>query len=154
MKYVAYGSNMNLKQMEHRCSKSTVIGNGKLIGYKLVFNVHADILYTGNKKDFVPVVIWEINDDDWEMLDIYEGFPTYYTKEIVSVITDDGMDNKIVNAIVYVMTDGEKGFEMPYDGYFYTIVNGYNNNGLNLKPLYDALDYTDEMMMKGSDING
>lgn len=35
--YGAYGSNMNLEQMSHRCPKAKVVGNGTLEDYKLTF---------------------------------------------------------------------------------------------------------------------
>lgn len=63
MLYCAYGSNMSLDQMAYRCPKSKVVGNGKLYGWKLVFNVHADIIKADNDS-VVPVVVWNIDDDD------------------------------------------------------------------------------------------
>ena len=92
MLYVAYGSNMNLKQMAYRCPNSKIVGNGKLNGWKLIFNIHADVV-KGNKHDNVPVVVWDIAYEDWWMLDRYEGYPSYYVKEIVNVILEDGKPN-------------------------------------------------------------
>ena len=89
--YVAYGSNMNLEQMKYRCPRSKRIGLGKLVGYKLVFNVHADVIKTENMEDEVPVVLWNIHDDDWKSLDRYEGYPNYYIREKVLVMTDSGV---------------------------------------------------------------
>ena len=139
MLYIAYGSNMNLNQMDYRCPHSNVIGNGKLIGWKLVFNIHADVIETKNMNDEVPVVLWDINDNDWSMLDRYEGYPNYYVKRIVDVVTDDG---KIVEAVVYVMADNRKGICPPDEYYFNTILTGYNDNNIGTDPLYDALDYS------------
>ena len=62
--YVAYGSNMNLGQMSYRCPCSKRIGVGKIKGWKLIFNVHADVIKTNNEDDAVPVVIWDIADED------------------------------------------------------------------------------------------
>lgn len=45
MLYISYGSNMNIEQMSRRCPHTKVVGNGKLYGWKLVFNCHADIIY-------------------------------------------------------------------------------------------------------------
>ena len=81
MYYAAYGSNINLKQMNYRCPNSKIVGTGYLMGWKLYFNIYASVEYTGNKKDVVPVLIWEIADEDWEILDRYEGYPKYYTLE-------------------------------------------------------------------------
>jgi len=139
MLYVAYGSNMNLRQMKHRCPNSKVVCNGELRGWKLVFNVHADIIYTDNEHDKVPVVVWDIADEDWGMLDMYEGYPSYYVKEYVIV----ALDNKTeVEAIVYVMADRRKGICPPSKSYFDCIFDGCKDNGIDVEYLWDALDYS------------
>ena len=139
MMYVAYGSNMNLNQMNYRCPNSKVICNGKIKGWKLVFNVHADVIETNNVNDEVPVVLWDIHDNDWHMLDGYEGYPNYYIKKVVDVVTDDG---QAIKAIVYVMTNNRKGICPPNEYYFNTILTGYHDNNIGTEPLYEALDYS------------
>lgn len=139
MLYIAYGSNMNLKQMAYRCPNSYVVGNGKLKGYRLVFNVHADIIKTDNENDFVPVVVWNISDSDWARLDMYEGYPSYYVKETVNVILDNG---KIEKAIVYVMAENRKGICPPAQSYFDGIYKGYIENGIDVEYLYEALEHS------------
>lgn len=139
MLYVAYGSNMNLEQMDYRCPNSYVVGNGKLKGWKLVFNVHADVIETNRENDFVPVVVWNIADADWKRLDLYEGYPSYYIKETVNVILDNG---KIEKAIVYVMADNRKGICRPTKDYFECIETGYIENKIDVDYLYKALAYS------------
>lgn len=139
MLYISYGSNMNLSQMDYRCPNSKVVCNGKLKGWRLVFNVHADIIKTDDENDFVPVVVWNIDSKDWENLDMYEGYPSYYIKETVNVILDNGKTEK---AIVYVMADNRKGFFRPTKSYFEGIEAGYIENGIDVKYLYDALSYS------------
>lgn len=137
MYYISYGSNMNLQQMSYRCPNTKVYGNGKIFGWKLVFNFHADIIETKNKKDFVPVVVWKLEDDrDLMSLDRYEGYPKYYTKIIIPVTMDSG---ETVRAMVYVMADDRKGIYPPTVDYFNCIKEGYMDNGINTKPLYDAV---------------
>ena len=137
MLYVAYGSNMNLAQMAHRCPHSKVVCNGKLYGWKLVFNYHADVIQTDDENNFVPVVAWDIADDDWDMLDMYEGYPYYYIKESVNVILDNG---ETAEAVVYVMAEDRKGVSSPSRGYFEGIETGYMENGIDVEPLYQALE--------------
>lgn len=139
MLYVAYGSNMNLEQMAYRCPNSYVVGNGKLKGWKLVFNVHADVVKTNNENDFVPVVVWNIAGDDWHRLDMYEGYPSYYVKETVNVILENG---KVKKSIVYVMADNRKGICPPEFTYFDCIREGYIENKINVEYLYKALEYS------------
>ena len=139
MLYIAYGSNMSKEQMAYRCPNSKIVCNGKLYQYRLVFNIHADIIKTNNKNDIVPVVVWNIADEDWHMLDMYEGYPSYYVKETVNVILDDDKEER---AIVYVMAKNRKGICPPTSGYFNGIVKGYIDNGINTDYLFDALDYS------------
>ena len=138
MFYIAYGSNMNLQQMDYRCPNSKRICNGELHGWKLVFNCHADVI-KGEKNDVVTAVVWNIADEDWKMLDRYEGYPSYYVKEIVNVILENGKKEK---AIVYVMADNRKGICPPASSYFNCIFNGYVDNGIDVNYLFDALDYS------------
>ena len=141
--YISYGSNMNIPQMAYRCPHSRIYGNGTLQGWKLVFNYHADIIETGEIDDVVPVVVWKItNKQDLANLDIYEGYPQYYIKRYIKVEMDDG---EIVDAMVYVMADSRKGVYPPSRSYFQTILEGYEDNNINVKPLYIALAYSSNM---------
>lgn len=147
MLYVAYGSNMNLEQMAFRCPNSKVVCNGKLKGYKLVFNVHADVIKTNKEHDEVPVVVWNIADEDWYKLDMYEGYPTYYGREIIDVVLDGGKTKK---AMVYIMAKNRKGICPPQKNYFDCILKGYNDNGIDAECLYKALEHSYENeMVKG-----
>ena len=55
MLYCAYGSNCSLRQMDYRCPNSYVVCNGKLRGYKLVFNFHADVIKTDDDNFHSPI---------------------------------------------------------------------------------------------------
>lgn len=136
MLYVAYGSNMNLSQMEHRCPKSKVVGNAILKNYKLVFNYHADVKEF--KGEDVPVVLWDIADTDWKMLDMYEGYPKYYDKRIVTV----EKDGERIDAVVYEMTKYFKREECPPDyNYFKVIYDGYVENGIDTACLENSIKH-------------
>ncbi len=138
MIYAAYGSNTNLEQMEHRCPNSFLIGTGKIKGWRLYFNVHADIM-EGSKGDFVPCAIWNISKTDIDNLDRYEGTPRYYITKHLPVEMDSG---EMVDALVYVMSKNVKGIYPPYKPYFEGCEIGYIENGLDTNILYEALDYT------------
>lgn len=137
MRYIAYGSNMNLGQMAYRCPKSKVVGKGLLYGWKLVFNTHADIIPTGSNEDTVPVVVWDVAVEDWSSLDFYEGFPKYYVKEEIETMFENGHSEK---CIAYVMAQDRKGYMPPYQNYFDVILEGCKANGIDVNYLYDALD--------------
>lgn len=141
MLYTSYGSNMNKEQMKHRCPFTKPYGTGKLYGWKLVFNLHADIIETGNKDDFVPVVVWNLeNKTDKEMLDGYEGYPSYYIKRNVNVVMDGTGEE--VKTMVYVMSKRNRkarGGKLPSSSYFYGIVEGYDDFGIDNTPLINSL---------------
>ncbi len=138
MYYISYGSNMNLTQMAWRCPNTKVVGNGKAYGYKLTFNYHADII-KDSKTSFVPVVVWKITDEkDLAMLDRYEGYPNYYVKKNITVVMDSG---EKIRGMVYVMAAERRGIFPPSAEYLKTIIEGYEDNGINNKPLYEAVKY-------------
>ena len=84
--YLAYGSNLNRKQMQMRCPGAKVVGTALLEGYELLFKGSKTGFYLTiePKADgVVPVAVWEVTADHEKMLDRYEGCPVcYYKKEI------------------------------------------------------------------------
>lgn len=137
MLYIAYGSNMNIDQMAYRCPGSKVVCKGMLYGWKLVFNVHADIIPTSNDEDTVPVLVWKIAPEDWKRLDMYEGYPKYYVKQEIETWLETGVMEKCV---AYVMADNRKGYQPPNHSYFEIIIQGCEENGIDVDYLYRALD--------------
>ncbi len=100
MKYIAYGSNMSREQMAHRCPGAKLIGTGFLRGYQLEFNRHATVIKTKNKKDAVPVAIWEITPEHERKLDLYESCPIYYGKSECKVTISNGSQ---IKGLIYIM---------------------------------------------------
>lgn len=132
--YIAYGSNLNLRQMARRCPTAKPIDTGMLKDYQLTFWGVATI-----EKEIgaeTPVGIWEITPSDEIALDRYEGYPHLYSKETVTVTTKKGD----VDAMVYVMNEGQP--MMPNQSYYGTIEEGYMDVGLDLTYLHEALENT------------
>ncbi|MBQ8303311.1 MAG: gamma-glutamylcyclotransferase [Clostridia bacterium] len=145
--YVAYGSNINRSQMAYRCPGASYYATGVIKDYELQFkgypnNSHATIEKVCGAS--VPVVVWNITETDEKYLDIYEGYPTYYQKEMVSVTLDDG---SVVEAMVYVM-DKSQSFGMPDKIYLRTIDQGYKDFGLDLDVLYSAVSIDTDTQQK------
>jgi len=69
--YIAYGSNLNLEQMAHRCPTAEVVGKSILRGWALRFRSVATVERCPGKN--VPVLVWKIKPEDEAALDIYEG---------------------------------------------------------------------------------
>lgn len=134
--YAAYGTNMNLKEMELRCPTAKMVGVGKIIGSQLQFNVYANIV-KGNKNNVVPVVVWEIDSKCEDSLDNYEGVPYLYHKDYINVIIND----EEIISMVYVINDDVKP-QLPTSKYFHRVKKGYIDHGLDMKYLYNAVMLT------------
>ena len=136
--YLAYGSNMNQTQMAFRCPTAEVVGTSELKGYELLFRGgRRGAVATVEPKEggTVPVLLWKIRKADEEALDRYEGYPRLYGKEMLQV----ELDGKEVSAMGYIMTPGHE-LGVPSEGYADIIWEGYEQCGLDTKPLADAIN--------------
>ena len=130
MKYIAYGSNMVKEQMAHRCPDAKLIGAGYIEGYQLEFFLHATVERSqikGSRNSSptrVPVAVWEISKADEQQLDLYEGYPIYYTKTKIPVRMADGSE---IKGMVYLMKHIRTA--PPIAGYYNGIVDAYHELG-------------------------
>lgn len=131
MIYLAYGSNMHIGHMKHRCPTGKLLGTSTLMGYRLVFNNVATVVPDPDR--CVPVVLWNIQPADEKNLDRYEGYPRLYRKETVQV----ELNGETVDAMVYIMNSD--GVRAPGRFYYDVISEGYEANGLDTAPLEQAL---------------
>ncbi len=130
--YVAYGSNLYLPDMQNRCPTADIAGTAVLKDYELRFR---DGLATVEPKPGaeVPVLVWDIQPKDEKHLDAYEGWPTLYRKETVTV----EMDGQPTEAMVYIMNDGHR-LSPPSKHYYETIHDGYISAGFDESILQNA----------------
>ena len=139
--YVAYGSNLHLDQMRHRCPDAKVYGSGVIKNHELTFwgnwsrNGVATVI--PNSGTDVPVGIWEISAADEKNLDVYEGWPHLYRKEDIEVVMSDG---SVLTGMVYIMNESGMRPCYPSDYYFHTIATGYKSFGFDLDILKAARD--------------
>ena len=138
--YLAYGSNLNKEQMMFRCPDSEPVCSFILLNYEPVFRRG---YLTIEPKDGAkaPCGVWKISDQDEKSLDRYEGFPKFYRKELISVLVPDPeeLTGKMVTAMAYIMQPGHP-LQIPSDRYFYTVMRGYTDFGLDKKPLIAAYE--------------
>lgn len=78
--YFAYGSNMSSARLRSRLPQALKIGTAELIGYELIFNkvgqdgsAKANARRTGNERDVIWGVIYELPEDGLAKLDEIEG---------------------------------------------------------------------------------
>ncbi len=111
--YIAYGSNMNVEQMRHRCPRAVVVGTSTVKDYELLFRggKHGAVATIEPREgESVPVVIWSITPTDERSLDIYEGYPRLYEKENFVV----ELNGEEITAMAYIYKNEEINFKSPY----------------------------------------
>ncbi len=139
--YVAYGSNLCKAQMRRRCPNSRPLGKFMLTASRLVFRGVADLEYAPGQQ--TPCGLYLINRDDERSLDRYEGVDAgvYYKTEEIE-LSYLGERRK---ALVYLMHSD--GIYPPSQTYVDTIRRGYENFGLDMSYLDDAVarSFSDKM---------
>ncbi len=135
--YVAYGSNLNFEQMKYHCPTAKLYGIGTVYGYELQFKGHSEGAFAtiAPKEDAsVPVAVWEIKPQDERSLDRYEGYPSHYFKQNVSV----QLHGEEVSAMVYIM-NLKMNFGLPSPHYYRTVHQGYVDCGMDTNVLDAAV---------------
>lgn len=138
--YFAYGSNINLEQMEHRCPDAQLIGPVTLENYELQFRGHGFATVAPKESGVVHGLMWKLPPTSEQTLDRYEGYPRHYTKEQVSVRTTDGA---AVSVMAYIMAEPmcrQPALPSPY--YYRAIQQGFEANGLPVESLEEAWNRT------------
>jgi gamma-glutamylcyclotransferase (GGCT)/AIG2-like uncharacterized protein YtfP len=135
--YLAYGSNLNVRQMQMRCPDAKPMGNTALADYQLLFagtSGSAVATIVPKAGSSVPAALWLISAEDEKSLDRYEGFPHFYRKEKVKV----HFGKRKLSVMVYVMNEGYS-LGSPSTYYFRTILDGYRDFELDPSALNKAL---------------
>ena len=142
--YLAYGSNLNVRQMKLRCPTARVVGIAEIKDYELLFKGSKTGSYlTIEPKEggIVPVAVWEVQTMDEASLNRYEGFPKFYYKKDME-IRYKGIRtgrHRTVTAFVYIMHE-DREIGIPSNRYISTCIEGYNDFEFNLNILFDAVD--------------
>jgi gamma-glutamylcyclotransferase (GGCT)/AIG2-like uncharacterized protein YtfP len=119
--------------MARRCPQAVSLGAAVLPGFRFEFKQFATVV-PDYQTDSVGVV-WEITEDCEDALDILEGFPKYYTKQMVTVLID-GVPH---TAMTYLMYPNEV-LNLPSNSYYNLVADGYEDHGISLDQLDNAID--------------
>jgi len=142
MYYIAYGSNLNMEQMDFRCPTAVPVGSGSIRGYQLNFRgskTGSYLTIDPCEGGEVPVGIWKIENEDLDSLDQYEGYPRFYDRKVIEVDCT-GFKTKRkrkVKAYVYIMT-GNRPIGVPSTRYLNTCFVGCCEFGLDTFPITEA----------------
>ena len=141
--YLAYGSNLNIRQMALRCPTAKPVGTAVIEDYELLFKGSKTGSYLTIEPKAgaeVPVAVWSVELADEERLDVYEGFPTFYYKtELELSVRYFSGKNVVRKAFVYIMHE-ERPLGLPSGSYVRTCLEGYSNFGFDESILFKALN--------------
>lgn len=142
--YIAYGSNLNLRQMRDRCPDARLIGTSRLDGWTLHFRKSVTGYYLNiepEKGGAVPVAVWEITKADEARLDRCEGFPKIYDKREMTLDIKGIRTGRVRRrkAFAYIMREGRPLGE-PARWYVLTCLEGYHAFDFDINILADAYD--------------
>lgn len=152
-RYLAYGSNLSQEQMSRRCPMARVIGKAQIPNHELVFKGSLTGSYATiepKEGSYVPVLVWEIHQSDERNLDVYEGFPTFYHKNLYTVDIQNmsGKELGTYTCMAYVM-DESRPYGVPTSRYFEVIATNYLTYGFDLNILEEALDKSLSLVERG-----
>lgn len=128
--YIAYGSNLNVRQMRMRCPNATILGTANLNGWELLFKGSMTGFYLTIEEcagGTVPVAVWEVTPSDETALDRYEGFPNFYYKKDIR-LQYKGIctgRRRTVTAFAYIMHE-DRPIGIPSDAYLRICMEGYD----------------------------
>lgn len=141
--YLAYGSNLNVRQMAWRCPTAKAVGTAIIKDYELLFKGSKTGAYLTIEPKVgaeVPVVVWAVEPSDELNLDRYEGYPTFYYKtELELPVRYFSGKTAARKAFVYIMHE-ERPLGLPSGSYVRTCLDGYRNFGFDESVLLTALE--------------
>jgi gamma-glutamylcyclotransferase (GGCT)/AIG2-like uncharacterized protein YtfP len=130
--YFAYGMNTNLGSMRQRTPTSVSMGRAELKDFEFRFAYHADVVPSPGRT--VDGVLWSVDADGLQSLDLLEGYPTYYDRIQVTV----SCQQKEYTAWVYVMTPGQE-LDLPSERYRDLLMEGYTQHGIPINQILEGI---------------
>lgn len=144
--YLAYGSNLNLRQMRGRCPGAKLVGYAYLADYRLIFRgSDSSGYYLSIEPAYgrvVPCGVFTITPGDEQKLDLYEVFPQFYCKKEIPAFLNslDGNSRTVSAMFYYLPKSSPVGF--PATHYVQTCKEGYRDCGFDEEILRTAITDT------------
>ena len=110
--YFAYGSNLDVEQMPHRCAEAVgVVTPGCLRGYALAFTTYvsswgggvADVVVAPHQE--VWGLVYDVSHEGLTRLDVYEEYPHLYTRFQGAIDTVQGV---LTDVWIYTVVDKQE----------------------------------------------
>ena len=120
-----------------------IMGDIPLVGPAVLQNFRFELVQYAN---LVPEAgsrvhgsLWQVNDQIISELDQIEGYPNFYDRKTVPVVSN----GKRYVAEVYIMTPESREWlegTYPGKGYVRKLINGYRHAGLPIEQIYQGLE--------------
>lgn len=151
--YLAYGSNLNIRQMMMRCPGAELVGTTEIPGYELLFKGSLSGAYlTIEPKEgaSVPAAVWATTAADEAALDRYEGCPSFYYKAaaVLPVKRLTSEETSELEVYVYIMHE-ERKIGIPSRAYVRTCLEGYDDFGFEPAVLVEAVKRSRRLYHEG-----
>ena len=132
MYYFAYGTNMNHKEMTHRCPTAKFIKRAALKDYRFQYEENSQ-RNKGSAENIIESAgdvvwggLWDIHNSDLERLDRFEGYDDKISERKDVIVIDN--DGEGYDAIVYYKKVGKK--KKPGLEYENSVIQGAKDCGL------------------------
>lgn len=132
MLYAAYGQLLNRSMRDGVFPSMRLVATGRINGYRLIFKTHEDI--EPDDCSSVPVLVFEVDDDDVKRLDKLYKRGEYYDVALVNVSVAASVNGYIsdISAFTYVMLPKYNSYQRPDDWYIDIIRIGYEESGFDV----------------------
>lgn len=127
--YFAYGSNLSIEQIKHRCPDTVLIQQYTLSNWELAFCPHGDIRQ--NAGAVVHGALYRLSPHDESVMDTYE---INYHKIYFAVTLEGGQTQQ---CMTYMANERQLWAPPPHD-YFNRIRIGYEDWKIATDPLFNA----------------
>lgn len=138
--YFAFGSNMDVEQMQRRCLSAREVAPSVLDGYRFAYAGVSASRGAGvatvikDPESYVEGMLYSITVEDLLRLDGFEGAPHWYQRKRLTVAE---WDTRHREAWVYIL---DQPLNLPTREYHEIVKAAYDNLSLDTQPLDDALD--------------
>ena len=132
--YFAYGHNTQTETIQARCPSAKLMDTGVLHNFQLTFHQYSNI--ENQDGTHVEGVVWSISRSDLERLDGQEALHEHYNRIPVEVMIK-GVPYKCT---AYIMDPGFHPDATPSRAYLQDVRKGYQEHGLPLSQIEEALD--------------
>jgi hypothetical protein len=137
--YFAYGSNLNIEGMRHRCPAAKPFCALELRDAQLVFRGVADVVF--KRGAICPGGVWLITKECEKALDRYEGVAGgMYTKRYFTLSLPSKVKHTLARPVLFYKMR-ERGISPPSVGYLQVIEQGYHDFELDIGFLEAAVEH-------------